>query len=175
MNFNNTSMIFMFVILLLILFISKEFRKNKKTPFEKIFHQASLSFDEVHQNIDEKCFPSLNKQTFRKPFTKLLNKLKQYGFYNSKFIIQNQKSCLHFNENLNVCYDYPNIKDPNLKSEKICIQCNEIERQVKHDIGFLLKYNLIKTYFDKNTIFIYKRYLCSNKQNLIIGIQLQDA
>lgn len=171
MNFNHSSMIMMFVILLLILFISKEFRKDKTPQFEKIFYQTSISFDEIYQNIKNECFPSLKNQLFRKPFTNLLNKLKRFGFYQNKFIILNENSCLHFDENFNVCFDLIS----NQKSDKICFQCLDIHRQVKHDIGFLLKYNLIKTYFDKNTIFIYKRYLCSNKQNLIIGLQIKLA
>jgi len=175
MNINHSSMIIMFVILLLILFISKEFRKDKTPQFEKIFYQTSLSFDEVYQNIKTQCFPSLKNQSFRKPFINLLNKLKRFGFYQTKFIIQNQKSCLHFDENLNVCLEYQKNPNHHLKTEKICLNCQDIQRQVKHDIGFLLKYNLIKTYFDKNTIFIYKRYSCPNNQTLIIGLQIQLA
>ena len=173
MNFNNSSMIVMFVILLLILFISKEFRKNKSSSFEKIIYQTSISCDEIYEKIKNECFPSLKNQYFRKPFTNLINKLKSFGFYNSKFIIKNLNSCLHFDENLNVCLDYPNVK--NHHSQKICTQCHDIHRQVKNDIGFILKHNLIKTYFDKNTIFLYKRYSCPKNNQLIIGLELQLA
>ena len=83
-----------------------------------------------------------------------------------------EKSCLHFNENLDICYDYPN---KNIKSEQICVECSDVNRQVKNNIGFLVKHNMIKTYFDKKTAFIYKRYLCPKKEYLIIGIALQLA
>lgn len=168
--------IVLILLFLFIIFIINVIRKSKENKNDKnlqiILLDSSLFFDKIHTTINKKdCGINTNSfEPFRKTSVKLLKKLYNLGYYQSKLVLMNPESCLHFNihKDLEICNGY---RKP--AKEKICTHCKDTWRQIHQNIGFLLENNLIKTYDENGDLFLYKTYKCSNNKMVVIGLILR--
>jgi len=167
--------ILLIILFLFIIFIINVIRKSKENNndknLEKILLDSSLFFDKIHSTLNKNnCHINTNTfEPFRKTSIKLLQKLYNIGYYQSKLVIMNPMGCMHFNlhKDLEICYGYQKPA-----KQKICSHCKDTWRQIKLNIGFLLKNNLIKTYNENGDIFLYKTYKCSNNL-FVVGVILR--
>ena len=169
--YNNYYILFLLLVLLFSLFIVKEvtkIKKNKKNNLPNNLYHLSLLFDNIYSDAKKKSNCSIEQHIIKnnkKLMKSYLNNLSQLLYSNPEIIIMNKNQCLKFNKNSN-----NSIIDNSNDSF-----CKDIWRQINNDIGFLLEYRLIKTYLNKNTIFLYKRYNCGNKDTqLIIGVSFKQ-
>lgn len=163
--------VFLIILFLFIIFIISFIRKNKQfDPDEKlstVLLDTSLFFDKIYNILKPKnCY--INKeafQPFRKTATKLLSKIYNTGYTQSKLIIMNPEVCLHFNllKDIEICKNSNN---------KLCSPCKDIWRQINSEAGFLLKNNLVQTYDQNGDLFLYKTYKCNN-HIFLVGLSLK--
>ena len=169
---NSIYILFLIIISLLIIFITKEIKTKKPSSndnFENYQYYLSLLFDQMYNDAYknkkqcsiEKSIIDNNKENLEK----YLYKIKQYKYTNPELIIINKDQCLKYkgkNE-----YSVENYKDSSF--------CQDIWRQINNNIGFFLEYRLIKTYLNKNTIFLYKRYNCGEgSTKIVLGLSFKQ-
>ena len=167
--------IILIIIFLFIIFIINVIRKSKENNNDKnlelILLDSSLFFDKIHTTLNKNdCKVNTNTfEPFRQTSIKLLKKLYNLGYYQSKLVIMKPNCCMHFNvhKDLEICNNYQKST-----KEKICSQCKDTWRQINLNIGFLLKNNLIKTYNENGDLFLYKTYKCSNEL-FVVGVILR--
>jgi len=162
---SNYYILFLLIILLLALFIVKEVKnKNKNLTIENNLYHLSLLFDKIYKDSDKSNNCSIQEEIINNNEKKLnsyLQNLIDLNYLNPEIIIMNKEDCLKFNGKSNSA----------LFKNKTNSFCLDIWRQIKNEIGFLLEYRLIKTYLNKNTVFLYKRYNCKEEETqLIIGV-----
>ena len=164
---NNFYLLFILLLLLLIIFIAKEIKKRNRNPkdnFQNYLYNLSLLFDDIYKDANKKKNCPIEESIInnkRENMTDYLGKIVDYRFLDPEIIIMNRNQCLKFNGDRDYKVE---------KTEKNSF-CQDIWRQVNNNIGFMLEYRLIKTYLNKNRLFLYKRYNCGSKDTqLIIGV-----